>query len=502
MFDIIKDICSATPVLQPIQPKDNKEPIWLICDASKTGIGAVYGQGPTWQMCRPAGFLSKKFTAAQQNYAVFELETLAILEALMKWEDKLFGYRIHVITDHQALEFFKSQEKLSSRQVRWHEYMSCFDFDITYVKGESNKIADVLSRYYESDMALDVHAPSEYIRADKRIDPTGATLPKQRWKEVIEAQVELRTVEEMAQRRSRQLQEKKEARDLEAEVMAAANAVQEPLKEMGGRAHRTTQVDDEDASLEEALLGGEYVNEPMTLGDEPEFVEAIRRGYAHDKFFIKLEANPSDFKGFSKGEDGLRRTENHRKDKVVCVPMVLFGNQTTIGTLVDQAHRVVGHYGAQRTAEYLQRWYWWPQLTANVRTFCMSCAECAKGKDSTKKPTGKLHSLPILIKPWDSIGMDFVGPFPKINGYNYLWVVICQMISMVHLIPVHTKMKVSQLSTIYMREIVQLHGLPSSIVSDRDLKFTSKWWRELHRLLGARLLMSTSFHPQMNAQTE
>jgi hypothetical protein len=181
-FDTIKEICASTPVLQPIRAKDNKEPIWLICDASKTGIGAVYGQGPTWQTCQPAGFLSKKFTTAQQNYAVFELETLAILEALMKWEDKLFRYRIHIITDHKALEFFKSQEKLSPRQVRWHEYMSQFDFDITYVKGESNKIADVLSRYYESDTALDVHIPSDYVRADKRIDPTGATLPKQRWK--------------------------------------------------------------------------------------------------------------------------------------------------------------------------------------------------------------------------------------------------------------------------------------------------------------------------------
>lgn len=73
---------------------------------------------------------------------------------------------------------------------------------------------------------------------------------------------------------------------------------------------------------------------------------------------------------------------------------------------------------------------------------------------------------------------------------------------MVHLIPVHTKMTASQLLGIYMREIVRLHGLLSSIVSDWDLKFTSKWWRELHRILGARLLMSTSFHPQTDGMME
>jgi hypothetical protein len=84
------------------------EPIWLICDASQSGVGAMYGQGLTWQECRPAGFMSKKFTTAQQHYAVHELETLVILEAMQKWEDKLVGYRIHVITDHKALEFFKT----------------------------------------------------------------------------------------------------------------------------------------------------------------------------------------------------------------------------------------------------------------------------------------------------------------------------------------------------------------------------------------------------------
>jgi hypothetical protein len=98
--------------------------------------------------------------------------------------------------------------------------------------------------------------------------------------------------------------------------------------------------------------------------------------------------------------------------------------------------------------------------------------------------------------------MDFVGPFPEINGYNYLWVVICHMINMVHLILVNTKMTASQLSWIHLKKVVRLHGLPVSIVSDQDSKFTSKWWRELHQLMGMKLLMSTSFHLQMDGVTE
>jgi hypothetical protein len=107
-FQLIKTICCMTPMLKPIDP-DSSEPIWVICDASVFGIGAMYGQGPEWQTCRPAGFLSKKFSNAQRNYRTFEHETIAILEALLKWEDKLIGRRIHVVTDHQALEFFQTQ---------------------------------------------------------------------------------------------------------------------------------------------------------------------------------------------------------------------------------------------------------------------------------------------------------------------------------------------------------------------------------------------------------
>src|SRR6202789_2442989 len=196
--------------------------------------------------------------------------------------------------------------------------------------------------------------------------------------------------------------------------------------------------------------------------------------------------------------DGLIWKNNPRGDQVVCIPT----DRKLISRLIDEAHKTLGHYGDQRTTEYLRRWYWWPRIGRDVSEFCRTCESCQRAKGSMKKPTGKLHTLPIPTKPWDSVGMDFIGPFPESKGYNYLWVIICRMTSMMHLIPVHTRMKASELSWIYLREIVRLHGLPSSIVSDRDSKFTSKWWRELHKILGARLLMSTSFHPQTDGQTE
>src|ERR1700720_1821315 len=73
---------------------------------------------------------------------------------------------------------------------------------------------------------------------------------------------------------------------------------------------------------------------------------------------------------------------------------------------------------------------------------------------------------------------------------------------MVHLIPINTMTTASELVLLYVKEVVRLHGFPHSIVSNRDLKFTSKFWKETHRLLGTKLLMSTAFHPQMDGATE
>lgn len=130
----------------------------------------MYGQGQLWQTCRLAELMSKKFTNAQQNYAVYELEMLVILEALLKWEDNLIGYDIHIITNHQALEFFKTQANLLLRQWQWINYMSHYKLDITYVKGELNKVVDCISQYFKSDHWNEAHEAHYYVNADVYID--------------------------------------------------------------------------------------------------------------------------------------------------------------------------------------------------------------------------------------------------------------------------------------------------------------------------------------------
>jgi hypothetical protein len=98
--------------------------------------------------------------------------------------------------------------------------------------------------------------------------------------------------------------------------------------------------------------------------------------------------------------------------------------------------------------------------------------------------------------------MDFVGPFPESDGYDYLWVVICHLTLMVHLVPIRMTTMASELAWLYIHKIVRLHRLAESIISDRDSKFMSKFWRETHKLLGMKLLMSTSFHLKTDGASE
>ena len=498
----IKAIACKSPILRPIDPKID-DPIWVICDASMSGIGAMYGQGETWQTCRPAGFMSKKFTTAQMNYRVFEMETIAILEALLKWEDKLLGRRVIVVTDHKALEFFKTQKRLNNRQARWMEFLARFDINITYVKGETNLVADALSRYYENDVWDESHDISQYVNADARLDPTGEDLPWDRFEEsrVMREEPGLRRPQRTrcAPRRAdeiitfapkRPVIEGVEARQQDAAELAAHK--ESPPVQQKAEEHLNPTISES--------LGQTIDLHPRVEGDRS-VLDAIRIGYDSDPVCAKVLSNIEHHANFTT-TDGLLYTKNRAGERVLCIPTGLHQKRRLNEIIIAQAHEVLGHFGPQKTAEYVRRYYWWPRVGQDVEQYCKTCPICQTTKTSNQKVPGLLHSLPVPTRPWGSIAMDFVGPFPESNGSDYLWVVLCRLTSMVHLVPICTTTTASDLAWMYVREIVRLHGLATTIVSDRDSKFTSKFWKETHKLLGTKLLMSTSFHPQTDGASE
>ena len=138
-------------------------------------------------------------------------------------------------------------------------------------------------------------------------------------------------------------------------------------------------------------------------------------------------------------------------------------------------------------------------MATNIEAFCRSCRKC---QTDTLKPQGLLHSLPIPDKPWQLVGMDFMGPLPRSLGNDYLMVIIDQLTLQVHLVPTTMQVTAKEVAWLFLKEVVRLHGVPELIVSDHDTKFTSTFWHELHRLMGTNLLMSTVFHPQTDGATE
>ena len=208
-------------------------------------------------------------------------------------------------------------------------------------------------------------------------------------------------------------------------------------------------------------------------------MDAILQGYQESNTWREVLKDPSKFPKFTV-RDGMITKSDDRGNDLLIIPKGMLQKKSIRGTLLEHTHEVIGHLGARKTLDYTRQYYWWNSITGDTEKFCKVCRQCQTTKRSTRCPPGLLHSLPIPENPWSSISMDFTGPFPTSMGQNYLWVVLCRLTSNVHLIPLRTTMDTLELAYLFMREIVCLHGVPQSIVSDRDSKFTSKFWHELH----------------------
>jgi RNase H-like domain found in reverse transcriptase/Reverse transcriptase (RNA-dependent DNA polymerase) len=149
-----------------IDYSDGSAPINLTCDASATGGSGIVSQGPDLRSARIVAFWSGKFNSAQQNYPVHEQELLAIIESLKRFRNLLHGARFRIFTDHKGLEFIQTQQNLSPRQSRWLETLSDFDFTVQYIPGDTNVLADALSRIYSADAPGTVRAESEFVSDD------------------------------------------------------------------------------------------------------------------------------------------------------------------------------------------------------------------------------------------------------------------------------------------------------------------------------------------------
>ncbi|GJP58103.1 hypothetical protein CLOP_g20463 [Closterium sp. NIES-67] len=152
--------------------------------------------------------------------------------------------------------------------------------------------------------------------------------------------------------------------------------------------------------------------------------------------------------------------------------------------LLEEYHDVLyaGHFGSNKTLTGIAKHYYWPHMADDVQKFVTSCTTCQRMKSRKQKKAGLLQPLPVPEQPWQVVSLDFITGLPTTtSGHDAILVETAQR---------------------FVRYIISQHGIPTTLISDRDPKFTSKFWKELMSLLGTKLAMSSAYHPQTDGQTE
>ena len=648
-------------------------PINLVADASLTGAGGALSQGHDLKTARIIVFWSGKFNSAQQNYPVHEREMLAIVESLKRFRYLLQGVKFRVFTDHKPLLYLKTQQHFSARQHRWMDVLSDFDFDLHYIPGEANTMADSLSRIYSADTLGTVRATSEFVSEDKdepKIKTTGPaiytgteaevftyaiqpsdrvtrsssnrlprpkdrttytdlavlpltekardqaikratkTKPKKFRPQVVEIITQDLSDSEKSSRKGGEEQEADNPRwqanlaphseqvavqptstygssppkldtPLPQSTSPFSNQPRNTLQSAIAAQKRIPQTEDSSrlkpparvtwsenspahslsrlplaASREQPPLdmldpeqrnsyvsGGAYallnnqINEKAILNKEnaptsgvkrtlsdPEsptpsvpltsivkmatpdldFPKCLEYTYGDDPFFKDIFAQPDHYRNFVSSDGLLFLNDNHRR--LLCIPNLRINKNNIREYLISQAHSLLAHLGSRKTSLFLRDNYWWPNLHKDVTFYCTSCTICATTKTSTQRPYGLLRPLTVPTRPWQSIGIDFVGPLPlsqtRSGDFDQITVIVDHLTSMTHLVPSETTYRAKEVAELVFDSVYKLHGLPEHIVSDRDSLFTSLFWSQLHKLIGTNLKMSTAYHPETDGFTE
>ena len=185
----------------------------------------------------------------------------------------------------------------------------------------------------------------------------------------------------------------------------------------------------------------------------------------------------------------------------VCVP----NDDELKKSILEEAHNGSFAMYPSSTKMYqdLKTSYWWSGMKRDVLEFVTKYMVCQKEKSEHQVLSGLLQPVRIPEWKWDRIIMDFVVGLPLTGRkHDSVWVVADRLTKSAHFLPVKTDYELDKLPELYIREIVRLHGILISITSDRDPRFTSRFWGKLQEALGTRLNFSTTFHLQTDRQSE
>ncbi|KAL0539443.1 hypothetical protein IC582_023655 [Cucumis melo] len=247
-----------------------------------------------------------------------------------------------------------------------------------------------------------------------------------------------------------------------------------------------------------AVLVGEVISQLAQLSVQPTLRLKIIVAQLNDPYLVEkrrmVETGQS-------GNFSISSNDGLMFEGRLCVP-----EDSVVKTeLLFEAHSSPFTMHPRSTKMYrdLRSIYWWRNMKREMADFVSRCLVCQQVKAPRQRPAGLLQPLSVPGWKWESVSMDFITGLPKtLKGYTVIWVVVDRLTKSAHFVPGKSTYTASKWGQLYMTEIVRLDGVPVSIISDRDTRFTSKFWKGLQLALGTRLDFSTAFHPQTDGQTE
>ena len=375
---------TSSPVLRL---PDFNLPFTVETDASGTGMGVVLSQ-----QGHPVAYFSKNFPLKLLGASTYVRELFAIMAAVKNWRQYLLGRRFNILTDHRSLKELLTQVIQTPEQQKYLARLMGYDYNIQYRSGNSNVVANALSRVPEptSEIFLLLSVPCFTF-----------------------------------------LQELK-------------------------------------AQLEQCP---DYTQLRQSIMDHP-------------------DQNPE----FSITKDFVLHKGR------IWLPSTL----PFLNTLLQEYHCTPtgGHMGVAKTLARLTENFYWQGIRKDVKRFVASCLDCQYTKYKARKPAGLLCPLLVPCQSWEDLSLNFITGLPAFRGNTAILVIVDRFSKGIHLGMLPTHHMAYTVAILFMDLVGKLHGMPQSLVSDRNPLFLSKFWQELFCLSGTKLRLSSAYHPQSDRQIE